>query len=58
VAVALTVSKVLRGGGLIAIEAIGIAFVVHAVEAVGATHGILAVQVVEGVARKRTRCGS
>jgi hypothetical protein len=46
------------GGGLLATEAIGIAFVVHAVEAVGATHGILAVQVVEGVARKRTRCGS
>jgi hypothetical protein len=36
-------------------EAIRIAFVVHAVEAVGATHGILAVQVVEGVTRKRTR---
>jgi hypothetical protein len=37
-----------KGGGepprLIAIENIGIAFVVHAVEAVGATHGILAVQ--------------
>jgi hypothetical protein len=47
------------GGGsppLIANEASGIAFVLHAVEAVGATHGILAVQVVEGVARKRTRC--
>jgi hypothetical protein len=46
-----------RGRGLI-IEAIRIAFVVHAVEAVGATHGILAVQVVEGVARRRTRCGN
>jgi hypothetical protein len=45
------------GGGLI-IEVIRIAFVVQAVEAVGADHGILAVQVVEGVARKRTRCGS
>jgi hypothetical protein len=51
-----------KGGGgepprLVVIEAIGIAFVAHAVEAVGATHGILAVQAVEG-ARKRTRCGS
>jgi hypothetical protein len=46
-----------KGGGLMT-EAIRIAFVVHAVEAVGATHGILAVQVVEGVARRRTRCGS
>ena len=46
------------GGRLVVIETIGIAFVVHAVEAVGATHGILAVQVVEGVARKRTRCVS
>jgi hypothetical protein len=33
-------------------------FVVQAVEAVGADHGILAVQVVEDVARKRMRCGS
>jgi hypothetical protein len=31
------------GGRLIVIETIGNAFVVHAVEAVGATHGILAV---------------
>jgi hypothetical protein len=42
------------GGGVVVIEAIGIAFVVHAVEAVGATHGILAVQIVEGVAHRRT----
>jgi hypothetical protein len=28
------------------------------IEVVGADHGVLAVQVVEGVARKRTRCGS
>jgi hypothetical protein len=46
-----------EGGGLTT-EAIRIAFLVHAVEAVGADHGILVVQVVEGVARKRTRCGS
>jgi hypothetical protein len=52
--------RVAAGGSpprLIAIEATGIAFVVHAVEAVGATHGISAIQVVEGVARRRTRCG-
>jgi hypothetical protein len=50
-----------KGGGVprLITEAIRIAFVVHAaVEAAGATHGILAVQVVEGVARRRTRCGS
>jgi hypothetical protein len=35
------------------VEGIRIAFVVHAVEAVGATHGILAMQVVEGVARSQ-----
>jgi hypothetical protein len=46
-----------EGGGLI-IEAIRIAFVVHAVEAVGADHGILIAQAVEGGARKRTRCGT
>jgi hypothetical protein len=42
-----------KGGGeppRLITEAIRIAFVVHAVEAVGATHGILAVQVVEGSA--------
>jgi hypothetical protein len=43
------------GGGapprLIVFETTGTAFVAHAVEAVGATHGILAAQVVEGVAR-------
>ena len=49
------------GGGLI-IEAIRIAFVVHAapsaVEAAGADHEILAAQAFEGVARRRTRCCS
>jgi hypothetical protein len=33
-------------------------FVVEAVEAVEAVHGVLVVQAVEDVARKRTRCGS
>jgi hypothetical protein len=47
-----------RGGGGVITGAIRIAFVEHAVEAVGADHGILVVQVVEGVARRRTWCGS
>jgi hypothetical protein len=46
------------GGGSpprLIIEAIRIAFVVHAVEAVGADHRILVVHFVEGVARTRGR---
>jgi hypothetical protein len=46
-----------EGRGLI-VEVIRIAFVVYAVEAAGADHGILTAQVVEDVARKRTRRGS
>ena len=50
-----TDGRIVKELRLIVIEAIGIAFVVHAVEAVGATHGILAVQVVEGVWHARGR---
>jgi hypothetical protein len=54
-------SKAHEGRGVSEVGALRFAFVVEAVkavEAVGAERGILAVQVVEDVARKRTRCGS